>query len=710
MTTGTKTSQGVAGMVLTVLAHATGRALLLAFILVSVAASLWSMRSITASSDLVRALAGPSEAYARYDRFAQAFAIGEADEVLLVTADPLGSEPALRALEDLVLDLQFVSGTAQVISLFTVPAADGTGSFMGTSRALELGPADRLTALVDETAYASQLVAPAAGATLVHVIAARGTERGVIAEEIGPLLDGYAPLQIQFVGQAEIDRDVTAALLRDQLVVTPVAILLCVLATALALRSWRAALACAGPPLLGTLWFLAVLAASGTPMDPFLAVIPTILVVLGFADCMHLYYAARREVVAGKDPHAALGPALKETLPAAAMTSLTSAMAFIAFAVIGTDALTAFAFWGPLGMALVFLAFVLFFPLLYRALASPADLRDDVFAPAVDLAGAALDRPKVSVWMAVVLGLLLLPFIGAAEPRFSLDEHVDADGRLGQGLHLMAEEGLGNASLYVVVADADGVPGLSTEDEARIALAAGAIYDGPEPQRVGALLSDPDSPFIAGDGLSYALPLLMPLPLDGAPLDVEIAPIAERLAAAGLSDATEIVGYSLLTAELVPRIIADMRLAFYLALGAVIVMISVQLRSIVLGLVAALSSAFPIVAVEAALVISGHGLTLAGAIAMTLAFGIAIDDTIHYLNRLRLARGDMAERLHIALRGAGRPMIGTTVLLIAGLFATAFSAVPSLPLFGQLVGLALVVALIVDIFLLPSILRLMLRR
>jgi len=48
--------------------------------------------------------------------------------------------------------------------------------------------------------------------------------------------------------------------------------------------------------------------------------------------------------------------------------------------------------------------------------------------------------------------------------------------------------------------------------------------------------------------------------------------------------------------------------------------------------------------------------------------------------------------------------------LLAGLGATAFAAVPSMPLFGQLVALAMVVALIVDVFILPSLLRLILRR
>ncbi|AHM04577.1 hypothetical protein roselon_02239 [Roseibacterium elongatum DSM 19469] len=701
---------GVAGLMLRVLSRPLWRGLLTLSLILSVLMSLWAVRGLSASSDLVRALAGPSEAYARYDRFAQAFSIGEADEVLLVRSDILGSDAGLGALEDLVLDLQFLSGVSQVVSLFTVPAADGTAGFMGSPAALAMPPEQRLAALVDQAAYADRLVAPEIGATLIHLIAQRGTDRGAIAADLVPLLGAVPPLDIQIVGQAEIDRTVTSALLRDQVVVTPLAILFCVLATMLALRSWRAAVACAVPPLMGTLWFLGLLSATATPLDPFLSVIPTILIVLGFADCMHLHYAIQRHAAATGASDGALGPALRETLPAAAMTSATSAMAFVAFAVIGTDALTAFAVWGPLGMVLVFLAFLLAFPVIHRALGVERAPRRDAFGPAVQAAQGWLDRPKRTTVMAGCAALALLPFLGAADPRFGLDEHVEADSTLGRGLHLMADAGLGNASLYLVVQDADGTPGLSAPDEDRLARAAAVIYDGPDTRSFATLLADRDSPFVAADGLSYALPVLLPLPLEGAPLDAEVAPLAAALAEAGLGDVTQIAGYSLLTAELVPQIIADMRLAFYLALGAVVVLVSVHLRSMVLGLIGALSSALPIVAVEAAMVLSGTGLTLTGAIAMTMAFGIAVDDTIHYLNRLRLARGDVPARLHHALASAGRPMIGTTVLLLAGLGATLFSAVPSLPMFGLLVGLALVVALIVDVLFLPAFLRLILKQ
>ena len=63
-------------------------------------------------------------------------------------------------------------------------------------------------------------------------------------------------------------------------------------------------------------------------------------------------------------------------------------------------------------------------------------------------------------------------------------------------------------------------------------------------------------------------------------------------------------------------------------------------RSVRLGLLALVVNLIPILGVEAWLVLWGRELTIMNMIALTVAFGIAVDDTLHFLNRLRLARGE----------------------------------------------------------------------
>ncbi len=89
-----------------------------------------------------------------------------------------------------------------------------------------------------------------------------------------------------------------------------------------------------------------------------------------------------------------------------------------------------------------------------------------------------------------------------------------------------------------------------------------------------------------------------------------------------------------------------------------------------------------------------------------MAFGIAVDNGIHLLNRYRLAPpGPVAARLRLALAHAAPPIITTTVLLLGGFSMVLFSSMPSVATFGVLVGLALVLAMVSSILLLPGLVR-----
>lgn len=93
------------------------------------------------------------------------------------------------------------------------------------------------------------------------------------------------------------------------------------------------------------------------------------------------------------------------------------------------------------------------------------------------------------------------------------------------------------------------------------------------------------------------------------------------------------------------------------------------------------------------------------AVALTVAFGIAVDDTLHLLNRFRLARGSVERRVQVAIHRATPPMFATTVIVVAGLLVTAASAIPGIATFGALIALAVGLALLADLFLLPGLIR-----
>jgi predicted RND superfamily exporter protein len=137
---------------------------------------------------------------------------------------------------------------------------------------------------------------------------------------------------------------------------------------------------------------------------------------------------------------------------------------------------------------------------------------------------------------------------------------------------------------------------------------------------------------------------------------------------------------------------------------------AVLLRSISIALISVAPNLIPILGIEAWLLIWGRPMTITDAIGLTIAFGIAVDNAIHLLNRLRLERASLGHptraEISAAITAVVPPIATTTLILAAGLGTTVFSALPSAALFGQLVTGAMILAFLADLFLFPSLLAL----
>jgi hypothetical protein len=133
--------------------------------------------------------------------------------------------------------------------------------------------------------------------------------------------------------------------------------------------------------------------------------------------------------------------------------------------------------------------------------------------------------------------------------------------------------------------------------------------------------------------------------------------------------------------------------------------IGLAFRSVFVVVVSILPGLFPIVAAGAVLSVMGEGLQFASIVALTVAFGLGLDATIHYLNRLRLEEKpgeDPAEGIKRATVLVGPALILTSLVLACGLAVTVFSDLPSLRLFGWLSAFTLIAALIGDLLILPA--------
>ena len=100
----------------------------------------------------------------------------------------------------------------------------------------------------------------------------------------------------------------------------------------------------------------------------------------------------------------------------------------------------------------------------------------------------------------------------------------------------------------------------------------------------------------------------------------------------------------------------------------------------------------------------GIDIKVSTSILFTIAFGIAVDDTIHFISKLKLEL-NKGVSLVFALRrtymSTGRAIVLTTGVLCAGFLTLVFSDFLGTFYMGSLISLTLIFALLSDLFLLP---------
>ena len=161
---------------------------------------------------------------------------------------------------------------------------------------------------------------------------------------------------------------------------------------------------------------------------------------------------------------------------------------------------------------------------------------------------------------------------------------------------------------------------------------------------------------------------------------------------------------------LVSLLLHDLSLSFGTAFLFVTVLMVLMLGDTKLGLIAMLPNLLPIALVLGYMGWSGLPVDLNSLLVASIALGIAVDDTVHFLHHFKAGLNEHGETelaLGQAVKTAGRAMAITSIILVVGFTVFLFASTTASMRFGLLTALTIVFALIVDMTVLPAILRLM---
>lgn len=175
----------------------------------------------------------------------------------------------------------------------------------------------------------------------------------------------------------------------------------------------------------------------------------------------------------------------------------------------------------------------------------------------------------------------------------------------------------------------------------------------------------------------------------------------------GLSIETpRVTGMGALWYRLIDYILDSQLKGFSLAFIVITIFMCTLFRSVKVGLLSMIPNLSPVVLTLGMMGWIGIQLDYVKLLIGCIAIGIAVDDTIHLVSRYRHAyglTGDYETALHEAMAHVGKALTITSLVLVLGFLVLTTSVMASMVEFAILVAATLVVALVADFFLLPSL-------
>lgn len=155
------------------------------------------------------------------------------------------------------------------------------------------------------------------------------------------------------------------------------------------------------------------------------------------------------------------------------------------------------------------------------------------------------------------------------------------------------------------------------------------------------------------------------------------------------------------------QILSDLKNSFVTAFIFISFVLMMVLRSFPAGLVAMLPNIFPPMIVFGAMGWMGVPIEIGSVMTASVALGIAVDDTIHFLTWYRRGVAENKSRMaaiRYAFAHCAKPMIDTTLICGFGVAAFMFSDFMPTVRFSRLLFVLLMAALVGDLLFLPAIL------
>ena len=167
-------------------------------------------------------------------------------------------------------------------------------------------------------------------------------------------------------------------------------------------------------------------------------------------------------------------------------------------------------------------------------------------------------------------------------------------------------------------------------------------------------------------------------------------------------------GTSVVASNGTQYLVVNLVISLAIAIVMIGLLMSILFRSWRMVLVSLVPNFIPLLFTAGVMGYAGIPIKPSTLLVFSIAFGISVDDTIHFLAKfrqeLKLHEHDLRRCILVALRETGTSMIYTSIVLFFGFLMFAFSQFGGTKALGVLVSLTLLVAMFANLLILPSLL------
>jgi len=519
-------------------------------------------------------------------------------------------------------------------------------------------------------------------------------------------------------------------------------------------RSFRATVISMCVVIIGVMWAFGILGLFQYEITILTALIPPLIIVIGIPNCIFLINKYQQEVQKHGNQALSLQRVIAKVGNATLMTNVTTALGFATFILLDSDLLKEFGIVASINILCIFLLSLLIIPVVYSFMSIPKDkhlkhLRKKWIDRFVCWMENLVRNHRIAVYFTAV-AVLVLSIIGIYQIEItgSRIEDLPKDAKFFKDIRFFESEFDGIMPVEVVVDTKRKNGILKPATLRRMNQLAEEIEDTPElskPVSVVNLVKYSKQAFYNGIPKYYQLPTsqentfimdvarksaengnLLQSFVDSTGQIARMTTFMRDVKTTRMEEIEEdlitsiakifpadrynvyMTGKALLFLKGTKYLTKNLLLSLAFAIGLISLFMAYLFRSFRMILISLVPNLLPLVITAGLMGYLGVPIKPSTILVFSIAFGISVDDTIHFLAKYRQEltanKWQIKKSVYNALRETGVSMFYTSIVLFFGFSVFVISSFGGTKALGGLVSATLLFAMLANLILLPSLL------